>query len=303
MSKFAPSIFFLGKGGVGKSTLSALSALQLAKKGATVILISMDPAHNLADIFQLKLTEKMYKVENNLYVIEINLKMWLKKYLSSVEQQMKKNYRYLTAFNLEKNLEIIRFAPGIEEYGLFLAYHEIIKKYEGHDYYIFDMPPTALAIKFLNLPSLSLLWLEKLLDLRKEIIKKRNLVTKIKFGMKEKEIDKVLTYLEKQINNYQDIQKSLADSEITKFNLVMNPDKLSWEETKDIYEIISGLNFKVHQVFINKYEESVDFAKYTEVLGKLRIRPAKIADFPLIGISNLERYLNDNPESLVDFQT
>ena len=73
--------FYLGKGGVGKSTSSALNAIHLAEKGKQVLLVSMDPAHNLSDIFEKKLSSKPYQLSENLIVIEIEISYWIKKYL------------------------------------------------------------------------------------------------------------------------------------------------------------------------------------------------------------------------------
>ena len=162
------NIFFLGKGGVGKSTSSALTALHLVNSGKKVLLASMDPAHNQSDILQIKLSEKSKEIRPNFFAKEVDVNYWVKKYLDDVTSQIKHSYSYLTAFNLESYLDVIKFSPGIEEYALLTAYKEIRKTNPDKDYIIFDMPPTALTLKFLGLPKISNLWLEKLLDLRSE---------------------------------------------------------------------------------------------------------------------------------------
>jgi len=123
MEKKKPKImFYLGKGGVGKSTTSSLSAVEYALKGEKVFLTSMDPAHNLSDIFETKLGEKPHKLNDNLYVSEVDLDHWINDYLNDVQRQMTKTYSYLTALNLEKHFGIIRYSPGIEEYALLRAF-------------------------------------------------------------------------------------------------------------------------------------------------------------------------------------
>jgi arsenite-transporting ATPase len=224
-------IFFMGKGGVGKSTLSALTSLKLSSDNS-VLLTSVDPAHNLSDIFLKKFSEKPTSVNRNLLVKEIDTETWIKKYLKDIEEQMKKTYTYLTAFNLEKYFGLIKYSPGIEEYVLINAFNKIREQFSYKKYIVFDMPPTALALKFFNLPSLSLLWLEQLMNLRKEIIERQEMITKVKLGKKEFELDKVLNKLTHQRKFYTELQQIFRNFSTTKINLVLNPDELSFAESK-----------------------------------------------------------------------
>ena len=83
----AKHLFFLGKGGVGKSTLSAIEGLKSADQGKDTLIVSLDPAHNQSDIFQDSFTEKPKKVSDNLQVLEINLDQQIKKYLHRIESK------------------------------------------------------------------------------------------------------------------------------------------------------------------------------------------------------------------------
>ena len=121
-------LFYLGKGGVGKSTSSALTAVHLAQSGFNVLLVSMDPAHNLSDIFEKKFSEKPYPLTENLEIKEIDINYWIKKYLDEVESQIRRTYSYLSALNLEQYFGVIKYSPGIEEYALLLAYREILSR-------------------------------------------------------------------------------------------------------------------------------------------------------------------------------
>ena len=136
------------KGGVGKSTTSSLSALKLAREGHNVLLVSLDPAHNQADIFDTELTGKPASMADNLRVAQADIDKWIKEYIKGVERQIKANYTYQTAFNLEKHLNVVKHSPGIEEYGLLLAFQHYRKQYPDADVILYDMPPTALTLKF-----------------------------------------------------------------------------------------------------------------------------------------------------------
>ena len=95
-------VFFAGKGGVGKSTNSAIFAYKTAAAGKSVILNSIDPAHNLHDIFEIKLSAKPKELAPRFKVIETELSDWVKKYLKETEDTFKSVYKYQEAFNLHK---------------------------------------------------------------------------------------------------------------------------------------------------------------------------------------------------------
>ena len=249
-------IFFTGKGGVGKSTSSALFAYKLAKSGKRVILNSIDPAHNLHDIFDCKLNFSPKEIISGLSVMETNLDQWVKKYLRDTEKDFKEVYKYQEAFNLHKYFKTLKYSPGLEEYAVLLALEDTIKKYNNYDYVIFDTPPTALTLKFLALPSVSLLWLRELVKFRQMILNKKDIVTKIKDGKKGTELEKdpVLKRIENLIITYQQLADRFEDSRNTKIVVVMNPDKLSLSESKDIYTRLNDLNMTIPYIILNKFK-------------------------------------------------
>ena len=123
----APKIqFFIGKGGVGKSTTSALTALNLAHTGHDTLLVSMDPAHNQSDIFQRQFSEKPKAVMRNLAVKEVDLDGWVATYLKDTQAQLKKAYSYQSAFNIQNYYNILKYSPGLEEYALLLAFENTL---------------------------------------------------------------------------------------------------------------------------------------------------------------------------------
>jgi len=284
------NIFFLGKGGVGKSTSSALMAIDLAGKGHKVLLASMDPAHNQSDIFDRRLSEKPVSFSDNLTVKEVDIDLWVKKYLAEVENQVNSSYSYLTALNLQKYLGVIKYSPGIEEYALLIAFSKIRQQNSDKDYIIFDMPPTALTLKFFGLPWLSLIWLEKLLELRQEIIRKREIITRVQFGKKEVERDKILNKIHQHIDNYTRIKNIFTQSDKTHINLVMNPDKLSLSESLLILRRMQEYGLKLFSLFVNKYQGE-DLSAIRQSIADVPLVRLPQSPVPLIGLPVLQRYL------------
>ena len=82
---------------MGKSTLSALTALSQARAGRRVLLLSLDPAHNQSDIFQSSFGEMATVAAEGLEVREPDVNSWIARYLADVQQRMRESYTYLTA--------------------------------------------------------------------------------------------------------------------------------------------------------------------------------------------------------------
>ena len=292
MEKIAKRIFFLGKGGVGKSTSAALTAIALSKKGFKVLLVSLDPAHNQSDIFEKKFGEKPVSVNENLKVSETDVSKWTEKYLNEIRNQVKRSYSYLTAFNLENYFDILKYSPGIDEYSLLLAYKELTGNLKNTDFIVFDMPPTAVTLKFLLLPDLSLKWVENLLELRKKILEKKEIISKVKFGKKEIETDKISSKLNRQIESYGKIKAEFRDKKITVLNLVMNTDKLSFSESKLITEKLNEYNLKIDNIFLNKAKTDFDLSFISKEFPDTGFQILPESKEQLTGYGTLVRYLN-----------
>ncbi len=292
------NLFFMGKGGVGKSTSSALYSVCLAQKGFDVLTVSLDPAHNQSDIFTHRFSDKPVKVAKGLSVIEIDQEKWIQTYLRGIKQQVSRTYTYLTAFNLEGYFDVIKHSPGLEEYALISAFKHIQNEFLGCDYLIFDMPPTALGLKFFNLPVLSLVWIEQLQALRREIIKKREIITRIKIGKKEIETDKVLNKISEMKNEFQTLKNIFESRDRTWVQLVLNSDDLSVAESKRIFKGLKDINIHVHQIVYNKMQKDTS----EDPLGKAFPATPMInfphSETPLIGYDRLRQFLKNNGSAI-----
>ena len=169
--------FFIGKGGVGKSTVSALTALHFAQSGLDTLLVSMDPAHNQGDLFEVDLREKPRKILKSLHVKEVDVDFWIGKYLAETREQLRKSYLYQSAFNLQTHFKVLQYSPGLEEYALLMAFEAVLRQEADKDAIIFDMAPTALSLRFFSLPGITLLWLAELLKLRNLICQKKEIIS------------------------------------------------------------------------------------------------------------------------------
>jgi len=258
-------LILIGKGGVGKTTCSSALAVGLAERGYRTLLVSIDPAHNLGDVLKIDVGRRMKKVKENLYAVEIDIDEAVGKYLKELEESLKSLYRYLTVINLEKYLEIMRYTPGVEEHAILEAIKDILSKRGEFDKIVFDTPPTGLTVRILALPKTSLIWLEKLIELRRKILDRRLSIERVKgkitFKVGDKEIklpsreeeDRVIQELRRYKYETESVYKTFTD-ERTAVIGVVNPDELSLIEMERTIEALKKMGIPVKLAIVNKYE-------------------------------------------------
>ena len=290
-------LILIGKGGVGKTTCSSALAVGLAERGYKTLLVSIDPAHNLGDVLKIDVGRRMKKVKENLYAVEIDIDEAVGKYLKELEESLKSLYRYLTVINLEKYLEIMRYTPGVEEYAILEAIKDILSKRGEFDKIVFDTPPTGLTVRILALPKTSLIWLEKLIELRRKILDRRLSIERVKgkitFKVGDREIklpsreeeDRVIQELRRYKSETERVYKTFTD-ERTAVIGVVNPDELSLIEMERTIEVLKKMGIPIRLVIVNKYEggdlEGISERLKTEVV-KVTKKPKEVRGIEELG--------------------
>jgi len=288
--------FFIGKGGVGKSTVSATTAMHLSSLSQKVLLVSMDPAHNQRDLFEGAFSETPRPVNTFLRVKEVDTDFWIQNYLKETRKALKTTYSYESAFNLDACFNVLQFSPGLEEYALLLAFESIIASSQGTAHIVFDMAPTALSLRFLALPAVTLIWLEELMKLRNKIIAKKEIITKIKFGKKQIETDKIRSRLDSLIERHQRLCH-IFQSVKTRINLVVNDDRMSFAEALRIKEKLQEINLRIHTVVVNKIMHGSIPETIAETFNEQHITLFPLAKDCLMGYTAIVNYVTANPAS------
>lgn len=247
---------FIGKGGVGKSTCSSLAAVRSAAEEHRVLLDSMDPAHNLHDIFELKLTHRISKTYQNLHIRESDMNRLSREYMRHVQKDLKGLYHYQQALNIDKYFNLLKYAPGMEEYAALIALQRCYEE-TGYDAIFIDTPPTALTLKMLALPKVNLHWIEHLIKMRKDIVDKKNSIAHVrKENLEKLGEDPIFRRLDTMQKEYEHLVGMLADADRTEFVLIMNEDELSFAESLLIKRELHAIGLSLHRIIINKSNNS-----------------------------------------------
>jgi len=289
------TIFFTGKGGVGKSTIASAVAWQLAGSGKKVLAVSFDPAHNLGDIFGVQLSDRKKRFEDTLYLEEVDLNKASERYIRENIALLEDVYSYLKPFNMERYFQVLKYSPGIEEYASLTAMEELIRGEKEFDYLIFDTPPTGLTLRILALPYVTLSWIERLKRIRSSILEKRYTIHNINGHFSEKGVklaynedeDMVMKKLKSIEERFIELQKFLK-SENNSIVVVFNPDFLSLRESERLIDSLDELGMPIRAAIDNKYEESLsELAE--EIEGKLLGGKGKNHEIELLRVSKQGR--------------
>jgi len=255
-------LFFTGKGGVGKSTLAAAAAWQLSRR-QRVLAVSLDPAHNLGDVFGITVSNGKTRVSPNLHLREVDLRKLGREYLERETKVLSESYHYLRVLNLDNYFSILKYSPGIEEYALLTSIEQTLREEDGYDYIVFDTPPTGLTLRFLALPQVTMTWIERLTAIRRQILDKRHTIRKIrgtpKAGEDNPEIrleydagdDDILNRLHLLAENYTVLTRRLQGEDCGVIT-VFNPDLLSLRESERLLAGLQELKLPLILLIANK---------------------------------------------------
>jgi arsenite-transporting ATPase len=236
-------IIFGGKGGVGKTTLTAATGLYLAKLANKTLVFSADPAHSLCDSFDLEIGNKITQIADNLYGLEINAKELLEdlkdRYKEAIDEAFSQLLRGIDLpFERKVMRDIMDLSPpGLDELMALSKLNDVIKNRE-YDVIVIDTAAGAHAIRLLELPHLVNEWIERALRLHDQyrylapLEKCRSIVE----GLKE-DVAKIGT--------------SLMDPKRTAFVVVTIPETMGTCVAEDMIEGLKSCGIPCKGIIIN----------------------------------------------------
>lgn len=155
-----------GKGGVGKTTLSAAFAILASQRGKRVLLVSTDPAHSLADAFaRPQIGDKITRLASNLDALELDPDHEVEQHLARVSAQLKRFTRPEMFSEIERQMRLTRQSPGAQEAAMLERIAQTIEQgLQDYDLIIFDTAPTGHTLRLLSLPEAMAAWTQGLLQ-------------------------------------------------------------------------------------------------------------------------------------------
>ncbi len=241
-------ILFTGKGGVGKTSISAATALRLAKMGYKTLVISTDPAHSLGDVFGVRLANEPTPIVENLEGQEVTVVDAIREYWHEV-----KNY-LVEIFSIQGmddvTSEEMAVLPGFDELASIL-YVDSFSKGERFDAIVVDTAPTGASLKFLSLPEMAQWYMERLFKGKRAFAKIARPLGRPLMGIPIPE-DEVFAGVERLYITVERAKKLLQDPEITSVRLITNAEKMVIAETRRAYTYLSLYGYPVDAVIVNR---------------------------------------------------
>ena len=245
-------IMFGGKGGLGKTTLSATCAYWLAQQGKRVLLFSVDPQASLSDIFQKDIFGKgAVPIIENLWAQEIDADQRIQAYQNEIRQKILDMYGLdEVPQEIEDYIQAASSEPAMEESAIFDSVVDIVNQ-GGYDYYIYDLVPLGHALYYLSMAKVYDEWIGKITHLREEMREYEEVAARMK---RQKEVDEdvilgELQYIRNRINS---ASRILTDREQTAFFFVVIPEQMILMDTRKAAGLFEKFDVPIGGYIVNR---------------------------------------------------
>ena len=246
-------IIFGGKGGCGKTTSAAATALYMSKAlpQRKILVMSVDPAHSLADSFDIPAVSNLpAPVKPNLWSLEINAADLLEDYKARYGAIMKEITGRATYFDKQDIDEFFSLSlPGLDEIMAIVHIADLLKSAE-YDLVILDTAPTAHTRVLLSLPRQMAQWI----DLMDMLMNKHRYMVKAMTGRYRK--DACDNFIDSQRDDVRRVQALLTNRDTTEFVAVTIPEPLSIDEVERLVGLLNKDDVPVHSLIVNRVVQS-----------------------------------------------
>src|ERR1700730_6075203 len=220
-------VFFVGKGGVGKTTCSSAFALAASRRGRRALLVSTDPAHSTADIFEPQIGPDEAEIEPCLWAIEIDALRESARYVGEVKRDIERMFAPAVIRQAHRQIDLAAASPGIVEVALLDRMIDLIVESEArYDLIVFDTAPTGHTVQLLRMPEAMETWIRAL-------VKHRRAILEIDRGTGNQHegpaaaVDPVLAALERRHQRLKVLRACLLDRANTSFVFVTIAERLA----------------------------------------------------------------------------
>jgi arsenite-transporting ATPase len=241
-------ILYTGKGGVGKTSVAAATALLAARQGARTLLLSTDPAHSVADAFDIEEHGSRIKINDNLFVHEVDA-------LAELEANWNVIHGYATKLLAAQGIdeilaEELASPPGMGEVAALMW----IRKYfieDRYDLLVVDCAPTGETLQLLSFPEVAKWWLNKIFPLERRVMKVARPILQPMIDMPLPK-DEVFASMKDLLLDLGGTRDILADGKTTSVRLVLNLEKMVIKEAQRAYTYLNLYDYQTDAVIVNR---------------------------------------------------
>lgn len=219
-------IFFSGKGGVGKTSMACITAVEAASKGYRTLLMTTDPAAHIGSVLERPVLDEVTKMEAipNLYAIKIDPKQASQDYKHKILEDAKKKFSASTVMGMAEELD----SPCTEEMAAFQKFIDYASQ-DDFDVIVIDTAPTGHTLRLLELP----------MDWSKQL--------ELKAGMSAEVSDEDRA----QKAKFDKMIAMMKDSTATTFAYVMYPEKTPMIEAYRASQELASFGIQTQLVVVN----------------------------------------------------
>ncbi len=259
-------LFFGGKGGVGKTTISASTALARANEGAKVLLVSTDPAHNLGHLFDRVIGPRPVRIMAGLDALELDPNNTVEAHMLEVSSALHQLMPVNQHKEIDKHMKLSKDAPGMQEAALLERIAEIVEEgTKEYDLIVFDTAPSGHTARLMVLPEMMTAWTEGLIKRRekayrfaefvRDLGRDSSIEDKTIGGPDESEQEresKIRRILHRRRHKFSGFRNQVSDKELTSFVIVLTAERLPVLETIELNEQLKRSGVNVGCLVVNK---------------------------------------------------
>jgi arsenite/tail-anchored protein-transporting ATPase len=280
-------LLYTGKGGVGKTTVSAATAVRLAEMGYRTMVMSTDLAHSLADSFDRRLAPEPIEIAPNLWAQETDIYYNLKTYWGKVREWL----NALLAWRQVDEIvaDEVSILPGMEELANLLWINRHRERGQ-FDVVVVDCAPTGETLRLLSFPEIGRWWIDKILPVHRAAAQVIRPLVRATSGLPMPEND-VYDAVQELFRQLDQLHAMLVDPDLTSVRLVLNPEKMVVQEAQRTYTYFNLFGYPSDLVVCNRvlpHDVQDDYfaawkATQAKYLGEIeqRFSPMPVLEVPL----------------------
>ena len=241
-------ILFTGKGGVGKTSVAAATAVRCAAAGYRTVIMSTDPAHSLGDSFDTELGTDLTPIADNLWAHEVSS-------LHEMQRHWAKLHEYAAEVFATQGLDEViadevANPPGMDEIASLMWIKHYAQRDE-HDVLIVDCAPTGETLQLLTFPDAAKWWLDKIYPWERRAMRVARPVLQPMMGIPLPS-DEIFASLKDLLLDLGGMRKVLTDPGMTTVRIVLNLEKMVVKEAKRAYTYLSLFGYVTDAVIVNR---------------------------------------------------